>query len=142
MELSASVHIRRPAAEVFAYIADPGNNPAWQKGMRSCEWITTGPVAVGSQYCQVASFLGRAVVSVFEVVDYTAGETIAFHTIESTFPIQVRRSVAETGNGTSTVSAVIGGGPRVPRILEGIVGRMAQRSVGKDYSRLVARLEA
>lgn len=141
MELTSSVLIRRPAPEVFAYLAEPSNNPAWQKGMRSCEWTTDGPIAVGLQYRQVASFLGKAVRSVFEVTDFVDGETIAFATIESTFPIQVRRSVAAQSKGTCLVTAVIGGGPRVPKFLEGIMGKMAQRSVTKDYERLVAVLE-
>jgi len=140
MDLSASVHIRRPSDEVFAYLAEPSNNPVWQKGMKRCEWITDGPTAVGSQYRQEASFLGRSVVSVFEVVELTPDESITFDTIESTFPIKVRRAVEGLGDGTCRVSAQIAGGPRVPRFTEGVVHRIAQQAVSKDYDRLVAVL--
>ena len=140
MELTASVEIARPAAEVFAYLAEPGNNPLWQKGMKHCEWITDGPIAVGSQYRQEASFLGRAVVSVFEVVDYADGASITFETIESTFPIKVRRWVEARGDEACLVSAVIGGGPKVPRFVEGLVGKLAQRSVTRDYETLAVTL--
>ena len=139
MELSASVHIPRPSREVFAYLAEPSNNPLWQKGMKRCEWVTPGSIAVGSQYRQEASFLGRAVISVFQVVEFTEGESITFETIESTFPIKVRRWVEERSDGC-LVSAVIEGGPRVPRFLQGIVNGIAQRSVTKDYARLAAIL--
>ena len=136
MELTAVVDIPRPAAEVFDYIADSRNNPAWQKGMRKCEWISDGPIALGSRYQQEASFLGREVISVFEVTEYSPGKSIAFETVESTFPITVCRSVADLGDGTCRVSAVIGGGPKVPQFLQGVIGRIAQRSVRKDYDRL------
>ncbi len=142
MELTASVEISRPATDVFAYLAEPRNNPLWQKGMKRCEWITDGPIAVGSQYRQEASFLGRSVVSLFEVVELAEGTSITFETIESTFPIKVRRWVEDRGVGTCLVSAVIGGGPRVPRFLEGLVGKIAQRSVTADYERLGAALVA
>ena len=140
MELTASVEIARPAAEVFDYIADPANNPNWQKGMRKCAWITEPPVAVGSRYHQEAAFLGRGVSSIFEVTDYVPGESVSFKTVQSTFPIEVTRSVEDLGDDISRVTAVIGGGPRVPRFLRGIVQRIAQRSVSRDYARLVELL--
>ena len=35
MQMSGSVEIARPAAEVFAFVAEPENNPPWQSGMRA-----------------------------------------------------------------------------------------------------------
>ena len=140
MQLTGSIDIPRPAADVFEFVADPTNNPKWQKGMRSCEWITGGETAVGSQYRQEASFLGRAVISVFEVTAFEPGRSMSFATIKSTFPIQVTRTVESRGEGSCHVNAVIGGGPRVPKFLEGLLGRMAQRSVTRDYARLADML--
>jgi hypothetical protein len=141
MDLSASVGVARPAGEVFAYISEPVNNPVWQKGMHRCEWLSDPPIAVGSQYRQEASFVGKAVVSVFEVVEYVPGISITFEAIQSTFPIRARRWVEDGGDGTCQVSALIEGGPSVPRFLEDTVGRIAQRLVRKDYKRLAATLQ-
>ena len=142
MELSATVDIPMPASDVFTYIMEPANNPVWQKGMRSCAWTSEPPIGVGSQYRQEASFLGRPVVSVFEVTDYQPGRLIAFATVESTFPISVRRWVEPTGDHACTVRALIGGGPRVPSFLRGLVNRIAQRSVSRDYQNLVSILSS
>ena len=138
MELTASVVISRPSGKVFTYLAEPSNNPLWQKGMKRCTWTTAPPIAVGSRYRQEASFLGRPVVSVFEVVAFTDQTSITFETIESTFPIKVSRWVEDRGDGTCRVSAAIEGGPRVPRFLAGLVRRTAQRAVTRDYARLAA----
>ncbi|MCW2633576.1 MAG: Polyketide cyclase / dehydrase and lipid transport, partial [Pseudonocardia sp.] len=34
--ITVTVEIDRPAAEVFAFVSDVGNNPRWQQGQRSC----------------------------------------------------------------------------------------------------------
>jgi uncharacterized membrane protein len=66
MELTTHIAIQRPAGEVFDYIADFENNPHWQDGMTSGRWTSEGPLAVGSTYEQVASFLGRPILTTFE----------------------------------------------------------------------------
>ena len=141
MRLSATREIRRPAADVFEFVADAANNPIWQKGMKQCEWLTPAPTAVGSRYRQEASLLGRPVISVFEVVELEPGARIVIETIESTFPIHVERSVEVIDATSCRVSALIDGGPTVPRYLKGLSLRLAQRSVTADYNRLVEYFE-
>jgi hypothetical protein len=140
MRLGATREIERPAAEVFEFIAEVTNNPTWQKGMRHCEWISPAPTGVGSQYRQRASFLGRTVVSVFEVIEFEPGSRIVIETIESTFPIRVERRVESIDKNFCRVFAEIEGGPSVPRFLQGLIGKLAQRSVTGDYNRLVEHL--
>ncbi len=141
MELTAHRRIRRPAAEVFAFVSDAANNPSWQRGMVSCKWEGEGPVQVGSRYRQEARFLGRPVRSVFRVVELEPGRRIRIATVQSTFPITVERRVEPVDDATCTVSATIGGGPAVPALLRPVLRRLAQRSVDADYDRLVDLLE-
>lgn len=143
MEMTVERPIRRPAAEVFEFFADASNNPSWQSGMQSCRWTTEPPVGVGSVYEQHARFMGRDVHSTFEVTEFEPDRRIAIRSIESTFPIQVVREVEPTGQHSCTVSARISGGPEsgVAKLLEPLGQRIAQRSVDRDYDRLVALLE-
>ena len=142
MLMTATRAIARPAAEVFEFFADAANNPKWQKGMKECDWTTPGPIGIGSVYRQTASFLGRPVVSVFEVTDFDPGSKIRIETIESTFPIQVTRTVEAIDADRCEVSARITGEPPGPKWLAPIAGRIAQRSVDADYDRLVTLLES
>lgn len=80
MELFATRTIRQPADTVAAFFFDAANNPVLQAGMRSCTWITPGPIGVGSRYTQEARFLGRPIRSTFEVVAYEPGRRITIHT--------------------------------------------------------------
>jgi hypothetical protein len=115
MQMSGSAEIARPAAEVFAFVAEPENNPRWQSGMRECRWTTTPPRRVGSRYEQVASFLGRRIESTFEVTALDAGRSITIETRESTFPIRVTRSMRPLGDARCHVEALNEGGPGGPR---------------------------
>ena len=72
IEVSSEVAIACSPDEVFTVIADMSRNPEWQSGMRSCEWTSAPPLAVGSTYDQVASFLGREILTSFEVTEYEA----------------------------------------------------------------------
>ncbi len=143
MELFATRLIERPAAEVADFFFDATNNPTWQRGMRRCEWVTPGPIGVGSTYVQEASFLGRTISSRFEVTEHTPGRSITIRTIESTFPIEVTRTVEPIDAASSRVTARISGGPGgVFRLFGPLIRRLAQRSVDADYDRLVARFAA
>lgn len=144
MELGASRDIARPTDEVFAFFADASNNPRWQKGMRSCRWTSQPPIRVGSTYEQRARFLGRAIVSTFVVTAYEPPALIEIETVDSTFPIRVTRRVEPTGASSCRVSARITGGPRgrLMKLLEPLIFRSAQRSVDRDYGRLVQLLES
>jgi hypothetical protein len=142
VDLYATREIGRPAKVVFDFVSDSSNNPRWQKGQRSCVWTTPPPRGVGSVYEQEARFLGRTVSTRFQVVEYDPGRSIAIESVESSFPIRVRRSVEPLGPERSRVTAEISGEPGG---FFGMIGpalrRLAQRSVDADYDRLVKLLE-
>lgn len=143
MKLTATREIARPAADVFSFFSDASNNPKWQKGQRSCVWITPPPIAVGSIYDQEARFLGRRVFTRFEVVDYHQGQVIEIQSIEGSFPIRVRRTVEPMGENRCRVVADITGEPGgFFKLAAPLLRRLAQRSVDADYDRLKVLLES
>lgn len=143
MQLSAAQTIDRQAGEVFAFVSDATNNPRWQRGMRSCAWTSPPPIGVGSTYRQEAKFLGRTLVTEFEVVDHEPGRSITMRSTSGPFPITVRRSVTPIDASSSRVEAVISGDPgRFFRIAGPLLQRLAQRSVTANYRRLKTLLDA
>lgn len=138
MHVTVTRRIGRPADEVFVFFADASNNPTWQKGMVSCTWLSDGPTAVGSRYEQVASFMGKEIRSIFEVTAFEPGRRIVIDTVESTFPIHVERIVEPIDDSSSSVSAVISGGPGgIMKLFAPLTDRMATKSIENDYDRLV-----
>ena len=142
MKLVSSVVIDRPDEEVFAVISDFSRNPEWQRGMRSAQWTTEPPIQVGSTYQQVARFLGRDVITAFEVIAYEPNRSVTIQSRQSSFPITVTRSVEPLGPDRSRVSAHIVGKPgRFFRLFGPLLRLLAERSVRGDYERLRGLLE-
>lgn len=138
-----NIDIMRPIDEVFTFITNFENNPKWQNGMKSCKFTSEGPVGVGTTYDQVASFLGRTIETKFEVIEFEPNRMVKFVSRESTFPLQILRSVEPIDGGTH-VHAIIEGDPNgiVFKLLGPLLDRMMASSINKDYARLKALLEA
>ncbi len=139
LDFKHTVQIDRPAAEVFAYVADFANNPAWQGGMVSCEWTSDTQMAEGSTYVQQARFMGKRIDTHFQVTEVVAGTSISIESTVSTFPIQVTRSVQPAGDASCHVTAHIRGQPTgLMKLFSGMV----KKSVAKDYAALKTLLES
>ncbi|MEM7132047.1 MAG: SRPBCC family protein [Chloroflexota bacterium] len=136
------IDIMRPHEEVFAYITNFENNPKWQNGMISCKFTSEGPVVVGTTYEQEASFLGRKIVTSFEVVEFEPNQMVRFVSRQSTFPLRILRSVEPIEGGTH-VHAVIEGEPTgfFFKLLGPLLDRMVERSIKTDYAKLKELLE-
>jgi len=136
------IDIMRPVDEVFAFITNFENNPKWQNGMKSCTFTSDGPVGVGTTYDQVASFLGKTIITKFRVIEFEPNRLVKFVSYESTFPLRILRSVEPIEGGTH-VHAVIEGEPTgfLFKLLGPLLDRMVASSINKDYSKLKQLLE-
>ena len=72
VDVTATASIDRPRDEVAAYLRDPANDITWIGGLHSARLLTQGQVTVGSQVERVASFLGRRIRYVNEIIEVTA----------------------------------------------------------------------
>jgi len=55
MRFENTVTIRRPAEDVFVFLADFENVPSWNHAIQSTTKTSPGPVGVGSTYRQIRS---------------------------------------------------------------------------------------
>ncbi|MBX2802517.1 MAG: SRPBCC family protein [Myxococcales bacterium] len=142
MQIQSSIEIDRPADEVFDFVSNFENNPRWQSGMRHAQFTSEPPLRVGSTYEQRATFLGRAIVTTFEVTDLKPGRSVSIASIESTFPIQVVREVLPLSEGRCRVTAHVAGQTEGWfRLLGPVMRFMVKRSVDGDYATLKRMLE-
>ena len=73
IHVSDSVVIARSAAEVFAFVADHQNLPAWTVGVRTSQRLTAGPPGNGSRYKIEGKLLGRTIRSSYQVTAFDPG---------------------------------------------------------------------
>lgn len=142
IEVVVSLEVERNADEVFAYLSDWANNPQWQDGMVACTWTSEPPLEVGSTYDQEARFLGRPIISSFEVVELEPGRRVRMVTTQSTMPLDITREVEPLGDDRTRVTATIRGGPEgLMALADPLTERMVRRNVTADYERLRDVLE-
>ena len=142
IEVRASVFIQRPIAEVFDIISDFENNPRWQSGMVEAKFTSGGPLRVGTTYDQVAKFLGRRVISSFEVIALEPERLIKITSTSGSFQITVTRITEPLEGGAQVTAIVQGDAGGFFKLAEPLLARLVQRSVSKDYANLKRLLEA
>ncbi len=143
ISVTAHVELARPAAEVFDYVSNFENNPVWQGGMQSATFTSEPPLRVGSTYDQIATFLGRTIVTSFEVTAFDPGRSITIESTSGTFPITVTRTVEATGEGSCRAGAQVEGEPGgLFKLASPLMRRMVEGSVRKDWAKLKELLEA
>jgi len=96
--------IDRPIEEVFAYVGDQTNTPAWQSGLVEVRRTTEGPIGVGTKHTFVRTFLRRRLEADNEYVAYEPNKLIAFRTTSG--PVRLEASylfeATAAGNGIYT----------------------------------------
>lgn len=143
LEVATQQTVRRSASDVFDFIADMSNNPQWQKGMQSCVWTSEPPLRFGSTYDQKAKFLGKKIVSSFEVTEFVPGEHIRIATTSGSMPIDVSRTVDPVTDHVCVVEAIVrGDATGLFRLATPLMKVLVGRSVNADYKRLKTLLES
>ncbi len=66
-ELTVTTLIDRPPQEVFDYMSDVTNFPQWQTDTVTAEWLSDGPIGVGSKASSVARMMRLKMMAGFEI---------------------------------------------------------------------------
>jgi uncharacterized membrane protein len=96
---SNDIRIERDSDEVFAFLADPENDPRWRRGVLDMKHLTGN--GVGARYAQgVKGPGGRRIAADIEITELTPGKTIAFHTVAGPIRPRGRYAIAAADGGT------------------------------------------
>jgi uncharacterized membrane protein len=136
VDVTATTTIDRPPEEVAAYLRDPANDTSWIGGLRSARLLTPEPVAVGSQVERVASFLGRRVHYVNEVVELT-GDRLVMRSVRAPFPMRVTYGHRAAGGAATEVSVQVqGDAGSFYALAAPLLGLAVRRSITRDLRNL------
>lgn len=143
VDVLTEIEIARPRADVAAFAADPSNAPRWYENIRSVEWRTEPPVAVGSRMAFVAQFLGRRLEYTYEVRELVPGERLVMSTDEGPFPMETTYTWADAADGGTRMTLRNRGEPSgFKSVAAPLMARAMRRANEQDLRRLRDVLEA
>lgn len=142
VDVVTTVEIARPRAEVAAFAADPDNAKRWYQNIKSVEWETPRPVAVGSRVAFVASFLGRRLAYTYEVLELAPGERLVMSTAQGPFPMTTTYEWEDTAGGGTRMTLRNAGEPAgFSKVSAPMMASAMRRANRKDLEQLRAILE-
>jgi uncharacterized protein YndB with AHSA1/START domain len=134
--------IDRPRREVAAFTSDPSNATEWYGNIRSVEWETSPPVAVGSRMRFRARFLGRDLVYTYEVRELVPGERLVMGTADGPFAMETTYAFEDAAGGGTRVGLRDRGEPSgFAKVLSSMMTAAMRRENAKDLARLKELLE-
>jgi len=143
VDVQTEIVIDQPRNEVAAYAADPGNATAWYKNIKTVEWKSEPPLAVGSRIAFVASFLGRRLAYTYEIRTLLPGERLVMSTADGPFPMETTYTWEEGRNGGTKMTLRNRGEPSGFAKLSAPVLAIAMRRANRnDLERLKRILES
>ena len=134
--------IDRPVAQVAGFAGDPTNAPRWYANIKSVEWRTPAPLAVGSRMDFVAQFLGRRLAYTYEVVELDPQRRLVMRTADGPFPMETTYTWEATPTGATRMTLRNRGTPSgFSRIAAPVLEQAMKRATTKDLARLTSLLE-
>ena len=141
IQVRDSVVIARPAAEVFAFVADHQNLPAWTVGVRTSQRLTAGPPGNGSRYKIEGKLLGRTIRSSYQVTAFDPGRGFDGTMTSPVFGFTERYRFEPDHDATRVQMTASAEPHGIFRLLAPVMAAGIRRQVRADHRRLKALLE-
>jgi uncharacterized membrane protein len=130
---SSEIVINSPREDVFAFLADPENDPRWRSGVLDLKRVSGS--GIGARYTQgVKGPGGRRIPADIEITELIPGKIIAFQTVAG--PVRPRgRYQLDTADGGTRVRFELESDVKgVKRLL----GPMVQKTMNSEVCQLVS----
>jgi uncharacterized protein YndB with AHSA1/START domain len=142
VDVVTETQIAAPPQKVAAYASDPDNATAWYQNIKSVQWRTSPPVAVGSQIDFVAEFLGRRIAYTYEIKELVAGERMVMATSDGPFAMETTYTWEPTPDGGTRMTLRNRGTPSgFAKVAAPAMAAAMRRANRKDLARIKAILE-
>ena len=143
VDVTTEIIIERPRAAVAAFVTDPDNATEWYENIKSVEWKSPKPIAVGSRIAFVAHFLRRRLSYTYELKQLIPNERLVMSTADGPFPMETTYTWADTTSGGTRMTLRNQGAPAgYARVAAPMMAAAMRRANRKDLRRLKSILEA
>lgn len=134
------VLVRRPRAEVAAFMFDPANDLHWTGGITSSRPEQPGRLREGATVVRTAKFLGRTFDYGYVVTREEPDRLVELR-VDRPFPMQVTYQLEDAPGGTSVAIRAVGSPGRFFGWATPLMTRQVRRNIAADLERLRTCLE-
>jgi carbon monoxide dehydrogenase subunit G len=127
-----TIEIARTPEDVFSYLTDVANLPAWQTGVTSAS-LRDGRIE------ESRSLLGRELNTTLEIVEQEEPRLFTLRALDGPVSFTVRHELESAEAGTRLTVTADG---EVSGFASGLLARGAERQFRKDFERLKQILES
>jgi uncharacterized membrane protein len=126
------ITINRPAAEVYAFLADGLNNPKWRRGVQKIA-LKSGPAGEpGAVYSQTLTGpKGRPLQGDYEIIDAEPGRLLGFQVVAGPARPAGRYQLTENDGSTTVRFSLDLKLPLVMRVLDSLVTKTMESEVAQ-----------
>lgn len=142
MKVERRVTINRPIDQVFAFVANPDNNPNWQPEVIEHRKLTDGPMDVGTKFRHVSKFMGRRIEVNGRVTEFEPNLKIAFEVESGTLLYTIDYQMESVRSATRFTYASLAEINGLLRLAQPLMVIAAKRVIDADLARLKRVLEA
>jgi Polyketide cyclase / dehydrase and lipid transport. len=137
-----TIEVARTPEDVFAYLTNVSNLPAWQSGVHTAQIEDAGAARIGARIRESRHMLGRELNMTLEITEYDAPRVFSLRALDSPVPFIVRHELEPHEGGTLLTVTAVGDAGLLPGFAAGIMARRAEKQFKKDFERLKRLLEA
>ena len=142
MRAELTIEVARTPEDVFAYLIDVSNLPAWQSGVHTAQIEDAGEPRLGARIRESRHMLGRELNTTLEITEYDAPRLFSLRALDSPVPFVVRHELEPYEGGTRLTVTGVGDAGLLPGFAWGIMARRAEKQFRKDFERLKRLLES
>jgi hypothetical protein len=142
VDVLTEIQIKCRKEKVADYASNPDNATEWYENIKSIEWKTSKPLALGSRIAFVANFMGKKLSYTYEIVELISGKKLRMKTVEGLFPMETTYTWEIVDDKTTLMTLRNSGNPKgFSSLVAPLIAVMMKKANKKDLNKIKEILE-